>query len=300
VAVNDMPRVGEISVDLDVPDRALAVGAHPDDIEHGCGATLAKWSAAGCRVQFLVLTDGSKGTWDPDRDQASLVATRQVEQREAAACLGSDDVGFLGWPDGELRNGVREQWELSRWIRSVRPDVVLGHDPWRRYRLHPDHRNAGFLLVDSIVAARDPLFFVDQSLPPHRPRALLLWEADVPNHVESVEGLADVKIRALLAHRSQFETTFGIPDGPLPAAGNGAGDGPAGSVGSGSPRGGAGGPGGEGDGSRSGGEDGEGGDDGARGRATAAFRSRVRAQLQEQGALAGVELGECFHLIDDI
>ena len=93
-------------------------------------------------------------------------------------------MAFLGWPDGELRNGVREQWEVCRWIRSVRPDVILGHDPWRRYRLHPDHRNAGFLVTDSIVAARDPLFFADQELPPHRPRSLLLWEADLPNHVE--------------------------------------------------------------------------------------------------------------------
>ena len=64
------------SVDLAVPGRVLAVGAHPDDIEFGCGATLAKWSAAGCAVHLLVLTDGSKGTWDPDADPAALAATR--------------------------------------------------------------------------------------------------------------------------------------------------------------------------------------------------------------------------------
>jgi LmbE family N-acetylglucosaminyl deacetylase len=199
---------------------ALAVGAHPDDIEFGCGATFAKWAAAGCQLHHLVLTDGSKGTWDPTTDPASLVATRQTEQIAAARVLGGGDVTFLGWTDGELRNTVREQWEVSRVIRTVRPDVILGHDPWRRYRLHPDHRNAGFLLTDAMVAARDPLFFADQSLEPWRPSALLLWEADEPNHVEDASGYEAAKIEALLSHRSQHESTMGIAD-----AGAGSGDG---------------------------------------------------------------------------
>jgi LmbE family N-acetylglucosaminyl deacetylase len=213
LGVNDLPGSAELTVDLQVPARALAVGAHPDDIEFGCGATLAKWAAGGCEIHHLVLTDGAKGTWDPASDPASLVAQRQDEQREAARLLGGREVGFLGFPDGELRNGVREQWEVCRWIRLVRPTVVLGHDPWRRYRLHPDHRNAGFILTDALVAARDPLFFTDQSLEPHRPHELLLWEADVPNHVEDVGGFAQIKIDALLAHRSQFASTMGI-EGP--------------------------------------------------------------------------------------
>ncbi len=66
--VGDLAAIGPITVDRAVPDRALAVGAHPDDIEFGCGATLAKWAAAGCRVHHLILTDGSKGSWDSDAD----------------------------------------------------------------------------------------------------------------------------------------------------------------------------------------------------------------------------------------
>ena len=69
---------------LDPPASALAIGAHPDDIEFGAGGTLAKWSAAGCVVHHLVCTDGSKGTWNPDADIAALIASRQIEQREAA------------------------------------------------------------------------------------------------------------------------------------------------------------------------------------------------------------------------
>ncbi len=210
-------RFGPVTTNLEPPERALAICAHPDDIEIGCGATLAKWAVAGCSIHHLVLTDGSKGSWDPERDEASLVATRQEEQREAARRLGGGDVVFLGLPDGELRNTVREQWEVARWVRQLRPDVVLGHDPWRRYRLHPDHRNAGYIVTDSLVAARDPHFFADQELPPHRPRALLLFEADVVNHVEDVAGFEDVKVAALLAHRSQYETTLGLDPNASPA-----------------------------------------------------------------------------------
>jgi LmbE family N-acetylglucosaminyl deacetylase len=213
LGVNDVPRVEATTFDLALPRRALAVGAHPDDIEFGAGATLAKWAAGGCEVQQLILTDGAKGTWELERDEASFVARRQEEQREAARRLGAGNVGFLGWPDGELRNGIREQHEVCRWIRLVRPDVVLSHDPWRRYRLHPDHRNAGFIVTDAIVAARDVHFFGDQELPPHRPQALLLWEADVVNHVESASAHAETKLQALLAHRSQYRSTMGIrPD----------------------------------------------------------------------------------------
>jgi LmbE family N-acetylglucosaminyl deacetylase len=202
-----------VHLNLPVPAAALAVGAHPDDIEFGCGGTLAKWSAAGCVVSHVICTDGSKGTWDPDADVARLVATRQDEARAAAAALGSTgEVVFLGWPDGELEAGLRQRWEVAYWIRRCRPEVVLGHDPWRRYRLHPDHRNAGFLACDGLVAARDPHFFPEQGEPPHRPEALLLWEADEPDHVEDVTGSLGRKLAALEAHRSQFESTMRIDD----------------------------------------------------------------------------------------
>ena len=202
-----------ISVNLETPASALAVGAHPDDVEFGCGGTLAKWAAAGCDIHHLICTDGSKGSWDPDEDTAQLVAVRQEEQRDASRALGGKgDVVFLGWPDGELEAGLRQRWEVAYWIRVFRPDVVLGHDPWRRYRLHPDHRNAGFLVTDGIVAARDPHFFPEQGAPPHRPGALLLWEAEEPDHVEDVTGFEQRKLDALLAHRSQFRSTMKIDD----------------------------------------------------------------------------------------
>ena len=202
-----------VTRDFSRPAVALAVGAHPDDVEFGGGATLAKWAAAGCVVHHLVCTDGSKGTWNAAADIAALVATRQDEQRAAAKALGATgSVTFLGQVDGELGTTLELRGAVAEVIRRVKPDVVLGHDPWKRYRLHPDHRAAGFLVCDAIVAARDPLFFPEQGLVPHRPSALLLWEADEVNHIEDVTGYVDTKLAALEAHASQFESTMGAVD----------------------------------------------------------------------------------------
>jgi LmbE family N-acetylglucosaminyl deacetylase len=197
------------SRDLDVPSVALAIGAHPDDIEFGCGGTLAKWAASGCLVHHLVLTDGSKGTWNPDADITALIAQRQVEQREAARRLGAvGEVVFMHQVDGDLNDTRELRGEIARHIRRLQPQVVLGHDPWKRYRLHPDHRHAGFLTCDAIVAARDPHFFKEHGITHHRPQHLLLWEADEPDHGEDIGGFTDQKIAALLAHESQFESTM--------------------------------------------------------------------------------------------
>jgi LmbE family N-acetylglucosaminyl deacetylase len=207
-----------VQVNLEVPASALAIGAHPDDVEFGCGATLAKWAAQGCVVHHLVCTDGSKGSWDPAQEIAGLVLERQAEQRAAAVALGAaGECVFLRWVDGELESGLRQRWEVAYWIRRLRPEVVLGHDPWKRWRLHPDHRHAGFLAVEGVVAARDPHFFPEQQLPHHRPRAILLWEADEADHVEDVTEHVDTKLAALLEHRSQYRSTHQIDD-PADAA----------------------------------------------------------------------------------
>jgi LmbE family N-acetylglucosaminyl deacetylase len=139
------------------------------------------------------------------------VRRRQDEQREAARRLAGDRAGevvFLGYVDGELASGIDERSRVARVIRELRPDVVLGHDPWKRYRLHPDHRHAGLLACDGVVAARDPHFFPEHGLAHHRPEAILLWEADVVHHIEDVTGWVDHKLAALEAHESQFESTM--------------------------------------------------------------------------------------------
>jgi len=267
VPVGDLPAHGVVSMDLPVPEVALAVAAHPDDVEFGCGATLAKWAASGCRIHHLVLTDGSKGTWAADDDLSELVERRHREQRDAARVLAGTagafgGVHFLDWPDGELEAGIIQRRQVCQVIRQVRPDVVLGHDPWRRYRLHPDHRNAGWLLTDGVVAARDPKFFPDLSELPHRPTSMLLWEADEPNHVENAHGMLDIKLAALLAHRSQYRSTMGIGGGD-PAGTDPEGDDPPADQ-------------------------------------LEGFRTVVKEQLAAHGHLAGMVAGEAFRLITEL
>ncbi|MBC8363928.1 MAG: PIG-L family deacetylase [Actinobacteria bacterium] len=246
---------------MPVPSRALAVGAHPDDVELYAGATLAGWAAAGCEVHILVCTDGSKGSWDPEGDPSRLVATRRDEQHAAAERLGATgEVVFLDRVDGELDADRSTAHEVASWIRRLRPDVLLGHDPWRRWRLHPDHRAAGFLVTDGVVAARDPHFLSEAGLSEaglsglvhHRPDELLLFDTEEPNHAEPVDkAAATTKVEALLEHRSQHLSTMGI----------GADD----------------------DGSQAN-----------------AFSDSILAELAEAGQRSGVPLAEAFRRIDGI
>lgn len=199
-------------VELETPARALSIAAHPDDAEFGAGGTLAKWARDGCEVTLLIATDGSKGTWDPDMDPSALAAERRREAVAAAEVLGaSPEVIFLDHVDGELRHSPALQEQLCLWIRRLRPDVVLSWDPWKRYMLHPDHREIGWGACDGVVAARDHLFFPHQlvdGLTKHRPEALLLYAADQPDHFVDISATFDVKIEALLRHSSQSQTTM--------------------------------------------------------------------------------------------
>jgi LmbE family N-acetylglucosaminyl deacetylase len=122
-------------------------------------------------------------------------------------------VVFVGWVDGELESGITQRSAVAREIRRLQPEVVLGHDPWRRYRLHPDHRHAGRLAAEGIVAARDPHFFPEHRLAHWRPSTLLLWEADDVDHVEDVTEFVDAKLAALFEHRTQLRSTMDIEVG---------------------------------------------------------------------------------------
>ncbi|MER3396653.1 MAG: PIG-L family deacetylase [Acidimicrobiia bacterium] len=205
---------------IELPRRVLVVPAHPDDAEFGCAATVAKWTANGASVTYVVITDGSKGTWRLDIHPFDLALRREEEQRHACDVLGIDKVYFSRHRDGNVVSTDGLVREVATWIRSLRPDVILTHDPWAHNVLHPDHREVGRSVCDAVVAARDPRFLEELAVAGvlhHRPKALLLWDAGDPNHIEeiSVEHL-DKKIEALLAHKSQFQSTMHIqdPDGP--------------------------------------------------------------------------------------
>lgn len=202
--------------DLMTPRRVLAVGAHPDDIEFGMGATLAKWRRQGSELVLVVLTDGRRGTWNRELDLLELAVVRRHEGAAAARCLGAEPPIALDVPDGELVANDVTVARLVILLRRIQPTLVASHDPWTRDRLHPDHQAAGWLVTRAIVAARDHGYWPELDYEPARPDTLLLFESDRLNHLEHLER-ADLatKARALACHRSQYPSSFGLaPDAP--------------------------------------------------------------------------------------
>ncbi|MFN8103719.1 MAG: PIG-L deacetylase family protein [Acidimicrobiia bacterium] len=198
------------SVDLDPPRRAAAFCAHPDDSEFFAAGTFAKWAAAGTDCTYVVLTDGSKGSWHPPEGASeSLVEVRRREQRAAAEAAGVGAVVFCDFEDGFLRSDLDTRRTVAEMVRRLRPDVVLTHDPWKPYRLHPDHRECGFAVCDAVVAAREPLVYPDSGLGAHRPAHVLLFETDAADHFEDIGATLPAKLAALRAHESQYESTMG-------------------------------------------------------------------------------------------
>jgi LmbE family N-acetylglucosaminyl deacetylase len=199
--------------------RALALGAHPDDVEIQAGGTIAAWAREGVHVEIGCFTAGEKGAKDLAADPAEVARVRRSEAEAAARTLGAAAVHFLGAVDGELEVTMALRLAVARLVRAVRPDVVLGHDPWRRWLLHPDHRAAGLLTVDGVVAARDPLYAPElaaRGLPAHRPHTVLLFGTDAPDEVVEVGTVMDAKLAAIRAHASQFGAAAGggrRPDG---------------------------------------------------------------------------------------
>ena len=192
---------------FDLPERAMAIFAHPDDAEFGCSATVALFAEMGVHMIYCLLTSGNKGTHDLEMPPDTLAQMREKEQRDAGAVLGVKDFVFLRHDDGELEVSMAMRGEVCKAIRECKPDLVLTQDPWRPYQIHPDHRVAGWSAMDGVIAARDHLFFPEQlrdGLTHHRvPRVLLFGTAE-PNIWFDVSGTMDKKIEALRAHVSQI------------------------------------------------------------------------------------------------
>lgn len=146
--------------------RALAVVAHPDDLEFGASSALARWTAQGKDVVELLVTKGEAGIDSiPPKDCAPL---RMAEQHASAAAVGVSEVEFLDFPDGTLEYGLPLRRSLARAIRRLRPDVVIsinfresfaGSD---RFFNHADHRVLGPALLDAIRDAANRWVFTDQ------------------------------------------------------------------------------------------------------------------------------------------
>ena len=195
--------------------RVLLIAAHPDDAELSCGGTVAKWTAAGRLVHYVICTNGDKGTHDHQLSPYRLAEMREAEQRAAAEHLGVKEVIFLRHRDGELESSMALRAELAMLIRHFRPQIICTHDGWRPYQIHPDHRVVGVTTCDAIVAARDHLFLPAMAaigLNEHAPSELYLWSTDSPDYFEDISEVVERKIEAVSRHRSQLPQMPGWED----------------------------------------------------------------------------------------
>jgi LmbE family N-acetylglucosaminyl deacetylase len=192
-----------------VPEKVLAIYAHPDDPDVSCGGTLARWARQGSEVHVVLCTNGDKGTTDPAVDPARLAVQRAAECDEAAKVLGLTDQHVLGYRDGELTDDDGFRGELVGWIRRLRPSMVLCPDPTavffgEDYFNHRDHRIVGFAVLDALSpAAALPLYFPDAG-PVHQVETVLLSGTLEPTVWVDVSSTIEDKATAVSCHRSQF------------------------------------------------------------------------------------------------
>ena len=111
--------------------RGMVVVAHPDDAEWGCAGTVALWCAMGWDVVYVMCTDGSKGSSDPEMTAQQLVEVRTREQQNAGKVLGLRNVVFLGYEDAMLQPTLDVRRDIAREIRRHRPGVVICPYPMR-------------------------------------------------------------------------------------------------------------------------------------------------------------------------
>jgi LmbE family N-acetylglucosaminyl deacetylase len=199
---------------VDGIERGLVIISHPDDAEFTAAATIAKLTRLGVRVDYVVTTDGGKGTEDPAVTPEALAATRMAEQRSAADVLGVTEIAHLGYPDGYLRPTLELRRDITRQIRRFRPDIVITQNPQRRLDLnpyigHPDHIATGEATLASVYpAARDRLNFpelaTDEGLEPWKVRQVLVSGVEQPNLWIDIADTFDIGLAALRCHASQL------------------------------------------------------------------------------------------------
>lgn len=188
----------------------LAIGAHPDDVELGCGGTVALLADQGLRVGILHLTRGERGT-------RGTVAERVAEAEAAAAALGAVSVDFLDCCDGAFRRGEAEEDALIGMIRRGRPDLVLGTSPSDR---HPDHGRAHQLIADAIYYS-GLRRRAEGEHPPHRPGAFFAYmqnDAFEPAFIVDVSSTWQKKVAALACYGTQLYQSTQKQKGEEPPA----------------------------------------------------------------------------------
>ncbi|HEY3312507.1 MAG TPA: PIG-L deacetylase family protein [Anaerolineales bacterium] len=199
-----------------IPKRAMSIHAHPDDQEFTVAGTLAKWAKAGTEIISLILTSGDGGSNDPAYDASYkpiLAGIREGEQSAANELLGIKKTIYLRLPDGELEPTVALRKEVTKFIRTHKPDVVVTGDPQavfygNGYINHPDHRAAAQVATYAVFpSAGSRLVFADllaEGYEPHNVKRLYLHGPEKPDTWVDISESITVKVAALKMHASQL------------------------------------------------------------------------------------------------
>jgi LmbE family N-acetylglucosaminyl deacetylase len=191
---------------------ALAVAAHPDDLEYGVSAAVAAWTAAGKRVTYLLVTRGEAGIATMPPDEAG--PAREAEERASAAEVGVDDVRFLDHRDGVVTEGVALRRDIARVIREVRPDLVVALNHAERWPgpdgpvgwNSADHRAVGRSTIDAVGDAGNRWIHPELAdLAPHEARHVVVGHSPAAGHAVDVTGQVDRAVASLVRHRLYLE-----------------------------------------------------------------------------------------------
>jgi len=208
---------------------ALAVVAHPDDMEYGAAAAVARWTRQGKRVVYVMVTDGEAGisTMAPD----VVGPIRRQEQVDACQVVGVDTVEFLGLPDGLLEEGRDLREVITSMIRRHRPEVILSinhRDTWGGPSWnHVDHRAVGRSLLDAARDAGNPWIFPHAGEAWDGVRLTAFSGSPEATHAVDVTATFDLGVQSLSAHRLYLEKLGGDmaePDAFLRSAAEAAGE----------------------------------------------------------------------------
>ncbi|TYA71593.1 bacillithiol biosynthesis deacetylase BshB1 [Seonamhaeicola marinus] len=178
----------------------LAIGAHPDDVELGCGATIAKEISKGKNVGIIDLTRGELGT-------RGTAETRDIEAEEARKILGVAVRENLRFSDGFFINDKQHQLEIIKYIRKYQPDIVLCNAIDDR---HIDHGKGSKLVSDAcflsglVKIETDINGVVQKQWRPKHVYHYIQWKHLEPDFVVDVTGFIDKKVEAVLAYKTQF------------------------------------------------------------------------------------------------
>lgn len=195
-----------------IPDRAMFIFAHPDDIEFSVAGTAAKWAMHGSTNTYVVITDGNVGSHDKEITAEKLAEIRRAEQMAAAEAAGARHCLFLGYHDGLLEPSLELRKLLVKLIRQHRPNVVVCGDPTMYFRgdriNHPDHRAAAKAAIDAVFPSSEMHLlhpeFEEEGIKPHKVNYVYVSTYSDANFYVDISESIDRKIEALRQHVSQL------------------------------------------------------------------------------------------------